>query len=179
MYLYINSNLPIRVSVNIAYHSLSLIPYSFLAYPSPKTWTNLNLNSVSLTLETLVFKRVKPFKVRSRNKKRIETKSFVRFTTPCTCARNLLLLCFVLAIIQNTIEHQLARQSERINKTWLNGHLSSNIIIRHGKSCKHASAACGQFLRKLWTFIENTMFSLNCPKALLACLQLFPCLLKK
>ena len=89
---------------------------------------------------------------------KIETKSFVRFTTPCTCARNLLLLCFVLAIIQNTIGHQLARQSERINKTWLNGHLSSNIIIRHGKSCKHASAACGQFLRKLWTCIENTMF---------------------
>ena len=26
---------------------------------------------------------------------------------------------------------------------------------RHGKSCKHASIACGQLLRKLWTFLDE------------------------
>ena len=31
-------------------------------------------------------------------------------------------------------------------------------LVRHGKSCKHASRACGQFLRKLWTFLEIRQF---------------------
>ena len=30
-----------------------------------------------------------------------------------------------------------------------------NIVNRHGKSCKHASVACGQFLRKSWTFLDK------------------------
>ena len=31
-------------------------------------------------------------------------------------------------------------------------------MLRHGKSRKHASNACGQFLRKLWTFLFKPQF---------------------
>ena len=31
-------------------------------------------------------------------------------------------------------------------------------LSRHGKSWKHASIACGQFWRKLWTFLEKQHF---------------------
>ena len=33
------------------------------------------------------------------------------------------------------------------------------ISNRHGKSRKYASIACGQFLRKLWTFLDKQQFS--------------------
>ena len=39
---------------------------------------------------------------------------------------------------------------------------------RHGKSCKHASNACGQNLRKLWTFLDKkhfiAVFTHQCPQ---------------
>ena len=41
-------------------------------------------------------------------------------------------------------------------------------ICRHGKSRKHASNACGQFLKKLWTFLDKQQFSCSvCPKVVI------------
>ena len=53
--------------------------------------------------------------------------------------------------------------------------LSITLKTRHGKSRKHASNACGQFLRKLWTFFVKQQFSpINAHKsALLSTINAF------
>ena len=54
---------------------------------------------------------------------------------------------------------------------WQSTHGAENILppspirplssCRQGKSRKHASIACGQFLRKLWTFLDQQQFSFS------------------
>ena len=47
-------------------------------------------------------------------------------------------------------------------------------MLRHGKSRKHASNACGQFLRKLWTFCVKQQFSCNFHPSLPPSLHYYP-----
>ena len=48
---------------------------------------------------------------------------------------------------------------------------------RHGKSRKHASVVCGQFLRKLWTFLDKQQFSCSFYPSMPTILHYYPQLL--
>ena len=67
--------------------------------------------------------------------------------------------CFAL---ENLRFHRSNHDSFQINCSLISStRCFRGFEVRHGISRKHASIACRQFLKKLWTFLEKLQFSLS------------------